>query len=199
MIADIVSWIAVAILGAAVAGSLIGRDWRISLGLLAAAYTAAAWLIAQHWPAGMAAVKLVTGWMATAALGMTRLALPEDTEKDIPWQEGVPFRLFAAAAAILVSFTAAPRIEAFMPGISAPVVIGGLLLISAGLLQLGLNSRILHVTIGLLMFLCGFEILYSVVESSILVTGLLSMANLGLALAGSYLLAQSFTDEEQPA
>jgi len=198
MLANIISWSAVVILGAAVIGLLINRDWRVSLILLAVLYTAAAWLVAQHWPAGMAAVKLVTGWMAAAALGMTRLALPEE-EKDNSWREGIPFRLFAAAAVILVSVAAAPRIEALTPGIGAPVVIGSLLLISAGLLQLGLTSQILRVTIGLLMFLCGFEILYAAIESSILVAGLLAAANLGLALAGSYLLAQSFPEEEKPA
>ncbi len=198
MLANIVSWSAVVILGAAVIGLLINRDWRVSLILLAVLYAAAAWLVAQHWPAGMAAVKLVTGWMATVALGMTRLALPEE-EKSTSWPEGIPFRIFAAAAVILISAAAAPRIEALTPGIDAPVVIGSLLLISAGLLQLGLTSQILRVIIGLLVFLCGFEILYAAVDASILVAGLLAAANLGLALAGSYLLAQSFSEEEPSA
>jgi hypothetical protein len=36
--------------------------------------------------------------------------------------------------------------------------------------------------------LTGFEILYAAIESSILVAGLLAVINLGLGIAGSYLL-----------
>jgi hypothetical protein len=36
--------------------------------------------------------------------------------------------------------------------------------------------------------LTGFEILYAAIESSILVAGLLAVTNLGLGIAGSYLL-----------
>jgi len=50
--------------------------------------------------------------------------------------------------------------------------------------------------------LTGFEIIYSAVESSILVAGLLAVTNLGLGLIGSYLLiADASADaiiEEQP-
>ncbi|HVN16225.1 MAG TPA: hypothetical protein VMT73_10835 [Anaerolineales bacterium] len=197
MFATIVSWIAVFMLGVVIVGLLISHDWRWSLGLLAALYVATAWLVGQHWPAGMAAVKLVTGWMAAAALGMTHLALPEQEEEDTSWPQGIPFRLFAAAIIVVIAFAAAQRIEDLIPGIGLPVVVGSLLLISSGLLQLGITSQILRVTIGLLTFLSGFEILYAAVESSILVAGLLAVANLGLALAGSYLLAQSNTTTEE--
>jgi hypothetical protein len=46
----------------------------------------------------------------------------------------------------------------------------------------------LRVTIGLLTALSGFEIIYAAIETSTLVTGLLAGVNLGLALAGAYLI-----------
>jgi len=57
-----------------------------------------------------------------------------------------------------------------------------------GLLQLGLTALPLRITIGLLTVLSGFEILYAVVETSTLVSGLLAGVSLGLALVGAYLL-----------
>jgi hypothetical protein len=63
-----------------------------------------------------------------------------------------------------------------------------LLLISLGLLHLGITSDPFQVIIGLLTVLAGFEVLYAAVESSVLVTALLAVVNLGLALAGSYFL-----------
>jgi hypothetical protein len=40
----------------------------------------------------------------------------------------------------------------------------------------------------LLTAFSGFEIIYAVIETSLLVTGLLAVVNLGLALVGAYLL-----------
>ena len=200
MAATLLAWVAVVLLAAASAGILISRDWRWRLGLLAAQYLAAFWLVTQHWPVGMAAVKLVTGWMATAALGMTRLGISyaEDAEESF-WPQGRTFRLFGAAIMVVIAIAAGPRVESLNPGIGLPVIIGSLLLVGTGLLHLGITSQTLRVVIGLLTVLCGFEIIYAAVESSILVAALLALANLGLALTGSYLLINSVpaeTDEE---
>ncbi len=65
---------------------------------------------------------------------------------------------------------------------------GSFLLIGFGILQLGLTSHPLRVIIGLLTALSGFEVIYAAIESSNLVTGLLAGVNLGLALAGAYML-----------
>ncbi|OQX64595.1 MAG: hypothetical protein B5M51_03245 [Anaerolinea sp. 4484_236] len=68
MFFEIVSWAAVAFLMITSAGLLLTRDWRWSLGLLAAQYLGVFWLVRMHWPISMAAVKLVTGWMLATIL-----------------------------------------------------------------------------------------------------------------------------------
>jgi hypothetical protein len=197
MTSTVISWIAVVLLAVASGGILASRDWRWSLGWMAGQYLAATWLVTQHWPVGMASVKLVTGWMATAALGMTRLGLAQaGPEEESFWPQGRAFRLFGAGIVIVIAAAAGPRIEALNPGLGQPVIIGSLLLVGTGLLQLGITSNILRVVIGLLTVLCGFEIIYAAVESSILVAALLAAANLGLALAGSYLMINSSAPED---
>ena len=57
-------------------GVLLARDWRWQLGLMALQYVAAALLAYLHWPLGMAAALLVTGWMSIAAMAMTLTTLP---------------------------------------------------------------------------------------------------------------------------
>jgi len=52
---------------------LVFRDWRINAGALAAQYLAVFYLVTLSWPISMAVVKLIVGWMATAALGLTCL------------------------------------------------------------------------------------------------------------------------------
>jgi hypothetical protein len=190
MATDIISWIAVGLMLATSTALLINRDWRLSLGALAVQYAAAFWLVTRHLPFVMGSAKLITGWMVVAALGMTRLSLPsaEDEKEESFLPRGQWFRVILMAVVAFVSLGATPRIESAIPGLGLPVIAGGLLLIGAGVIHLGLTSEPLNVILGLLTMLTGFEILYAAIESSILVAGLLAVTNLGLGIAGSYLL-----------
>jgi hypothetical protein len=196
MTSNIVSWAAVGLLLVTSIGLLTSRDWRWSLGFLAAQYLGMFWLMTLHWPFGLASIKLVTGWMASATLGMTRLDLSESEEtEESTWPQGRLFRLFAAAIVVILVIASTPQVETIIPGISRPVIAGGLLLIGMGLLHLGLTAEVLRVILGLLTVMAGFELLYATVETSILLAGLLSIVNLGLALAGAYLMTAAPSEE----
>lgn len=187
MFATYLAWTSVALILVTSVGLLISRDWRWNLGLMAAQYLGVFLLIGQSWPFGLASVKLVTGWMACAALGVTRLGLPEgESLIETAWPQGRAFRLFAAAIVTALVLAAAPNMDSLIPGISPSVVRAGLLLAGMGLLHLGITAEPLRVALGLLTFLAGFEVLYASVETSILLAGLFAIVNLGLALVGSY-------------
>ncbi len=183
-------------------GLLVSREWRWSIALLAGQYFAAFWLVYLHWPLTMAAAKLITGWMAAAALGMTQinvnpsyLETREYQSGEVSWPQGRAFRLFSAGLVLLAVFTTSRAVTGWLPGASLSNVTGSLILISLGLLHLGMTANPLRVTLGLLTVLLGFETLYATIENSILVAGLLSAITLGLALAGSYLVALSTAEE----
>ena len=196
----LISWIVVGLLLVTSIGLLLSRDWRWSLGFLAAQYLGMFWLVTLHWPFGLASVKLVTGWMASATLGVTRLGMSEREQADeSAWPQGHPFRLFAAALVVILVIAATPQVEIMIPGVSRPVITGGLLLTGMGLLHLGITAEILRITLGLLTVLAGFEILYATVETSILLAGLLAIVNLGLALAGAYLMTAAPPEETEEA
>ena len=195
MVAAILSWVAVVIVTATSAGLLLNRDWRWDLGLLTAQYVGVAVLVGQHWPLGMAAAKLVTGWMATAALGITLTALPaHDQPAEGFWPQGRAFRLFMVGVIVVLTLAVTPRLQQVLAGIGAPVVAGAIILTGTGLLQIGTSSQILRVIFALLTVLAGFEILYAAVEGSILVAALLAVVNLGLGLVGAYLLNASMPE-----
>ena len=169
------------------AGLIFTRDWRWALGLLAVQYLGVFWLVQTHWPVTMAATKLVTGWMACAVLGMAQLRAAGRTQTQSTWLQERLFQTFASGLVIVATFALSLRVVDWL-GVSQPVAWGGLVLIGLGLLHLGVTSDPFRVVIGLLTVLAGFEILYTVVESSALVTALLAVVNLGLALAGGYFL-----------
>jgi len=197
MLGTILSWTAVVIVAVTSTGLFLNRDWRWDLGMLAIQYLGISILVAQHWPLGMAAVKLVTGWMATAALGMTLTALPPQTDTEERfWPQGLGFRLFMVGMIVILTITVTPRMANYLAGIGAPVIAGTILLTGIGLLHLGTSSQIARVIFALLTVLGGFEILYAAIEGSILVAALLAVVNLGLGLVGAYLLNGAMTEEE---
>ncbi|HEX9333030.1 MAG TPA: hypothetical protein VF896_14155 [Anaerolineales bacterium] len=190
------TWIAVIVIVMTSVGLLLARDWRWTIILLAVQYFGMFVLTLQHWPIGMASVKVVAGWMSAAILGMTRSGLSnEDSGEEYTWPRGRLFRLFAAGIVLLIVATVTPGVDTIMADAGFAVTNGSLILIGMGLLHLGITSRVLRVTIGLMTVLSGFEILYSAVEGSVLVAALLAVINLGLALVGSYLLIASNTQE----
>ena len=194
------AWIAVVTILITSVGLLVARDWRWSITLLAIQYIAMFGLALQHWPLGMASVKVVAGWMAAVILGMTRSGLPNEnlTEENI-WPRGRLFRLFAAGIVVIIVAGVTPSVDTIMADAGFAVTTGSLLLVGMGLLHLGITAHILRVTIGLMTVLTGFEILYSTVEDSVLVAALLAVINLGLALVGSYLLIAASSNGAEPA
>lgn len=192
------AWIAVVLLVITSTALLLVRDWRWSIVILAVQYLGMFVLILQHWPIGMASVKVVAGWMAAAILGMTRSGIAnEDIHAENFWPRGRLFRIFAAAIILLIVAVVTPSVDNIMADAGFPVTNGSLLLIGMGLLHLGITARILPVTIGLMTVLAGFEILYASVEGSVLVAALLAVINLGLALVGSYLMLASNEQETE--
>ena len=168
---------------------LVSLDWRYCIAALAAQYFGVFLLVNASWPVELAVVKMVTGWMAGAIL-----AVAMNNASDI-WQKpehsikfGPFFRIMAAAIIALAVSSLVLNSESFLSMVRIPIRWGSFILIGIGLLQLSMTSHPLRVVIGLLTALSGFEIIYAVIETSILVTGLLAGVNLGLALVGAYLL-----------
>src|SRR5215217_9518295 len=141
-----VSWAAVVVILITASGLLLARDWRWSIILLATQYLCMFVLTLQHWPFGMASVKLVAGWMSAAILGMTRSSLPaQPFEETGIWPRGRLFRLFAAGMVLLIVAASTPAVDTIMADAGFAVTSGSLLLIGMGLLHLGITSDVLRV------------------------------------------------------
>jgi hypothetical protein len=176
---------------------LIVQDWRLILAALGMQYVGVFLLTALSWPIEIAVVKLVTGWMAAAVLGVALInnPIPEIHREDEFPRSGIVFRIFTAALVGLVAYSAAGKLVVMIPEITTAQAFGGLILILMGLLQLGLTNRPLRVIVGLMTVLSGFEVLYAALVQAALVTGLLAAVNLGLAMVGAYLINASLPGE----
>ena len=183
-------WIAAISLAFSATGLLISRSWRWSLGLLALQFFAAFWLSLVHWPLNMAATILVSGWMSVAALGITCLNLNDIPAEETSWPQGSTFRFFACGLVILAISASAGNLADWLPNASLPLAWGVLVLIGMGFLHLGMTLDPLRVIIGISTSLLGFEVMYTFIENSVLVAGLLALVSLCLAFTGCFLLNQ---------
>ena len=184
---ELVSWAALGLAILTSTGLLLSRDWRWQMGFLAAQYLSAFLMIQTRWPISMAGAKLVTGWMACAVLGIAQLNKSRSGEREFLFTRGRLFPLFTAGIILAVTFATSLQAADWL-SLPLPIAWGSLVLVGMGLLQLGVTSEPYRVIIGLLSIFCGFEVVYSTVETSILVTALLALVTLGLALTGAYFL-----------
>jgi hypothetical protein len=163
---------------------VLTQNWRLFLFATALQYLTAFFLVGLVWAPGLAAVKVVVGWMAVAVIGAVKPAQGIDFRYHSS-KMGVLFRFIAVVIAGLTVFTITPLTSEWM-GIQQPTLFPGLMLITSGLLQLGLTGQLVRRFVGVLSVLVGFEIIFASLSSSVLLAGLMGMIHLGIALALSY-------------
>lgn len=176
---------------------LVFRDWRINAGSLALQYLAVFYLVTFSWPVSLAIVKLIVGWMATTAIGLTcmRQINSDDT---IESPASLFFRGLSGLMVILVIFVvSSPLQNSLFPNLPLVIVRSGLMLIGMALMQLGTTASPYITIMSLLSFLAGFEVIHAGLERSSLLTGLMASVNLGLALIGVYFIIKENEGNEQ--
>lgn len=166
----------------------LNLNWRWNIISVSLQYVAVFWLVLTVWPTGLAAVKLVTGWMAGAIIGSS---LPEDIEKRSQHfqtsQEDQRFRVVIWAIVVVIVWSLLPNLAAWLP-VKDTLIFSGALLIIMGLLQLSMAVQSFRIIFGLLTVFSGFEIIYAALEKSVLVAGLLAVVPMGIAFIGAYLM-----------
>ncbi len=166
--------------------TLVLRNWRRSVLAFAFQYLSVFWLCHLTLSTSMAGIKLLTGLVASITLAS--VPVKEDVKPATINEPGWIFRLIAGLLIWVVVVSLESNFAYILPG-NAAMRLGGLLLVVMGLFELGITRDLGKVMLGVLTTLAGFEILYAMLETSTLVTGLLALMNLGLAFTGAFLLS----------
>lgn len=191
------TWIPLVLVAATAFTLIVVERPAIQIGILAIQYSSVAWLTSLALPPQVAAVKLVAGLIACGVLALTvagsRLAAESAS--------GIAGRAFRGIAAILIvaaAFGIGQTNWMRVPDIQPEAIMAAAVLMSMGLLQLGLFRTPLRMSIGLITLLSGFEIAYSVIEPALAILALLASVHIGLAIVVSYLslVARPFITEE---
>jgi len=174
-------------------------DWRLALFALIVQYIVAAALLVELVPFQIAIVRALSGMLALLMLYLTlrqkserlhRMLATQDNPATSPAQSavfvvGLPFRLFALAL-VAVGVIGIASSLSFL-GITTAVLFSGMWLMTAGILVAILSRDVLRLGMGILMFTCGFSILETATESSLLLFGLLNISDLLIALVIAHL------------
>jgi len=168
---------------------LVSSNWRWMVAGLAIQYLISFILVVQIWPLALASVKLISGWMGVILLAISLVSFEYQGESDKPVSE----RWFLLATLLLlwmVITATTPRVNEWLP-ISYTNLYIGLVLMASGLLQTSHKMDIVGMVIGLLSVLIGFDIIYSSLEGSALVTAFYGLINIALCLLGIFILNTS--------
>jgi hypothetical protein len=159
------------------------RRWRLAC--LAIIQLIGFLLIAQIWPIAFAAVKLISGWMGVVLMSITVSSVSSESQIQSQISEKV-FKLMLAAFIWVVIAASVDKLNAWLP-ISYTNLFVGLVFFFCGIFYVSLITDINGIAIGLLIFLAGFDIIYSSLEGSALVTGIYALIIILISLVSSYL------------
>ncbi len=182
---------------AAIAATLvimILEDWRWTVFGLAMCYLIGFILIVQIWPLPLAAVKLISGLMGAVQLSLAKFnSLDQGTE-----ERSLSFRIFLVLVLsiswIIVTATIS-KLNEWIP-ISYTNLYIGLVILFAGITKFAISQKVFDIIVGLLVFLSGFDIIYSSLEGSALVTGIYSLIVLSICILGSYLESKTVQEDQ---
>lgn len=182
-------------------------NWRLLIMALGAEYILIGLMLTRVVPIELAAVKALVGLMICPVLYITARrvhwgAPEEETEGDKAispprrrwWHilgAGWPGRLIVAVLAVAISAGLASRSPLLIVAdqtLSRDLTTGAFSVMLLGLINAALAENPLKVGLGLLSILAGFELLYTAVEPTLTIVGLLGLTNLFLALAIAYLI-----------
>ena len=173
---------------------LVASDWRMRIAGLASIYLVGFIVILQIWPVALASIKLVSGWMGIALLSNSMLdSINQRTEQR--FLSETIFRFLMAVLIWIVIAAIAPSINEWLPIPYTNLYIG-LSLMGSGLLFMSLTDDFFEITLGLLSILAGFDIIYSSLEGSALVTGIYAFIIILICLLSGY-FSSTVSDREE--
>ena len=164
---------------------LVLAEWRWRMALLGAVQLIGFILIVQIWPVALASVKLISGWMGVALMSATMASSGNEIQGESQPSSKV-FKLMIAAFSWVVIVASIDRLNAWLP-ISYTNLFVGLVFFFCGIFYISLISEINGIVVGLLIFLAGFDIIYSSLEGSALVTGIYGLIVILISFVSSIL------------
>lgn len=182
---------------------VLAHDWRLSLVALAVEYLGVAVLLRQLVVMDVALVKVFVGLLVVTIFTLTGAQLGFGRAPTAPGGRprlrfevptGFAFRLMAMLMVLAFAVYIANQPQLTLPGLNdRPLLnMASYLLMTLGLLSLGLTEEPMNAGMALLTLLNGFELFYAAVEPSLAVVALLAAVAFAIALAVSFMAIRQY-------
>ena len=185
---------------------LVTRDWRLLILALLLQYILVGLILSRLVRPDIAVLKIMIGaficpilFLSARQVAVNPPLVPTIIQKEWrnPAATGWVFRLLTALVILLVAITLSEMFG--LPGLTPTLIIAVYWLMLMGLTVLIISEDPLKTGIGLLTILTGFDLFYTTLEHSLLITGLWGAINLLIALAISYLIIVKGANPEEEA
>lgn len=162
---------------------------RIRLGALLAQFVCAALLLTAVMPLRIVLIKAAVGVMTTLILYVSDETSSGRNQRTPSTSAvmGARFRLLAYCIFMIAAYGVYASQWIQLPLTVEPLLLGAILLIGSGLFQIGVFPQSYAIGCGMLTFVMGFDVIYTVLEPSLAMVALLAAVHIGLALVVSYL------------
>lgn len=183
---------------------VVGRDWRLLIMALLVQYILIGLVLSRLVRPDIAILKIMIGAFICPILFLSArqvsfnpslISLLSKERRRFTPATGYVFRLLAVLLMVLIAITLSQTFV--LPGPTPNMTVAVYWLILAGLTILILTEDPLKTGIGLLTVLTGFDLLYTPLERSLLITGLWGSINLLIALGLSYLIVAKGAGPEE--
>ena len=185
---------------------LVTRDWRLLILAVLLQYILVGLILSRLVRPDIAVLKTMIGaficpilFLSARQVAVNIPSVPAIIQQEWrnPAATGWVFRLLTSLVILLVTVTVGEMFE--LPSLSPTLTIAIYWLVLIGLTTLIITEDPLKTGIGLLTILTGFDLFYTTLEHSLLITGLWGAANLLIALAISYLIIAKGANPEEEA
>jgi hypothetical protein len=160
------------------------RPFRLRIGILAIQYVFVTWIIVNAVPLQLAATKLIAGLLTCGILALSALRANQRSQ----YSGDTGLKVVAVVLVALATPTLSQINWLGIPDLSRSAAIGSTALMILGFMHLGLSQAPLRAVTAMVTALSGFEIVYSLVEPSLVVFALLASVHIGLGMVASVLM-----------
>ncbi|KAF0111028.1 MAG: hypothetical protein FD147_1234 [Chloroflexi bacterium] len=191
------NWINVApilVITAACFFMMLTDDWKKNMISNGIVFLSAFLILIQFWSFSFSIVKLITGLMSLAILGIS--INRNDSIQNIKSRSEKIFRTGALTLIYLIIIFISTRVANYL-SIPLELIISALFILGFGIIQLGMSQRLYKVFLAILLMFFGFELIYSANEASLLVNGLLALVMMLVSLVGGYILVSEYESREE--
>lgn len=180
--------------------NLVRRQWTLNLIALLVQFLCLFPMLRLHLPLQLAIIQPFTGIMVTLILYLTLLNVGgiEALNLSLKPTSGEVFRAIGGFLLLSILRALIPQLQpAVFSTVPSNFLFLSLGLIVIGILQLGTILEPLYLAIGMLTFLSGFQLLYSILDYSLLLEALLTAVNLILAIVGAFFIVKNVESEAE--